>query len=132
MSAKFPGGEQGHFWPAVYIICIRFVKGYKKTNKRPPTFLFPSTSTSCSVDFDWWKVYSDWDRGSDVSYHRYMLQIVTEFCLLHLTPNNAGCKYFVLSSKVHAENLSRRYICVCIATTVDFSIQVRMNQWKSV
>ena len=39
---------------------------------------------------------------------------------------------FVLSSKVHAENVSRRYMCVCIATAVDFSIQVQMNQWKIV
>ena len=61
-----------------------------------------------------------------------MLQIVTEFCLLHLTPSYAGCKYFVLSSEVHAENFSRWYICVCIATAVDFSIQVQMNQWKIV
>ena len=61
-----------------------------------------------------------------------MLQIVTEFCLLHLTASHAGCKYFVLSSKVHAEIFSRRYICVCIATAVDFSIQVQMNQWKIV
>ena len=61
-----------------------------------------------------------------------MLQIVTEFCLLHLTPSHAGCKYFVLSSKVHAENFSRRYICVCIATAVDFSVQVPMNQLKIV
>ena len=61
-----------------------------------------------------------------------MLQIVTEFCLLHLTASHAGCKYFFLSSKVHAENFSRRYICVCIATAVDFSIQVQMNQWKIV
>ena len=53
-----------------------------------------------------------------------MLQIVTQFCLLHLTPSHAGCKYFVLSSKVHAENFSRRYICVCITTLLDFSIQV--------
>ena len=37
---------------------------------------------------------------------------------------------FVLSSKVHAETFSRRYICVCIATTVYFSIQVQMNQRK--
>ena len=56
------------------------------------------------------------------------MQIVTQFCLLHLT----GCKCFVLSSKVHAENFCRRYICVCIATAVDFSIQVQMNQWKIV
>ena len=56
-----------------------------------------------------------------------MLQIVTEFCF-----NLASCKYFVLSSKVHAENISRRYMCVCIATAVDFSIQVQMNQWKIV
>ena len=34
--------------------------------------------------------------------------------------------------KVHAENFSRRYMCVCIATAVDFSIQVQMNQWKIV
>ena len=61
-----------------------------------------------------------------------MLQIVTLFCLLHPTPSHAGCKYFVLSSKGHAENSSRRYICVCIATAVDFSIQVQMNQWKIV
>ena len=61
-----------------------------------------------------------------------MLQIVTEFCLLHLTASNAGCKYFFLSSKVHAENFSRRYKCYCIATAVDFSIQVQMNQWKIV
>ena len=61
-----------------------------------------------------------------------MLEIVTEFCLLHLTSSNAGCKYFFLSSKVHAENFSRRYMCVCIATAVDFSIQVQMNQWKIV
>ena len=61
-----------------------------------------------------------------------MLQTVTEFCLLHLTPSHAGCKYFVLSSKVNAENFSRRYICVCIATAVGFSIQVQMNQWKIV
>ena len=61
-----------------------------------------------------------------------MLQIVTEFCLLHLTASHAGCKYFFLSSKVHAENFSRRYMCVCIATAVDFSIQVQMNQWKIV
>ena len=61
-----------------------------------------------------------------------MLQIVTQFCLLHLTPSHAGCKYFVLNSKVHAENFSRRYICVCIATAVDFNIQVEMNQWKIV
>ena len=61
-----------------------------------------------------------------------MLQIVTQFCLLHLTPSRAGCKYFVLSSKVHVENFSTRYICVCIATAVDFSIQVQMNQWKIV
>ena len=31
-----------------------------------------------------------------------------------------------------AENFSRRYMCVCIATAVDFSIQVQMNQWKIV
>ena len=61
-----------------------------------------------------------------------MLQIVTEFCLLHLTASHAGCKYFFLSSKVHAENFSRRYMCVCIVTAVDFSIQVQMNQWKIV
>ena len=61
-----------------------------------------------------------------------MLQIVTEFCLLHLTASHAGCKYFFLSSKVHAENFSRRYMCVCIATAVDFCIQVQMNQWKIV
>ena len=61
-----------------------------------------------------------------------MLQIVTEFCLLHLTASHAGCKYFFLSSKVHAENFSRRYMCVYIATAVDFSIQVQMNQWKIV
>ena len=61
-----------------------------------------------------------------------MLPIVTEFCLLHLTPSHAGCKYFVSSSKVDAEKFSRRYICVCIATSVDFSIQVQMNQWKIV
>ena len=61
-----------------------------------------------------------------------MLQIVTQLCLLHLTPSHAGFKYFVLSSKVHAENFSRRYICVCIATAVDFSTQVQMNQWKTV
>ena len=61
-----------------------------------------------------------------------MLQIVTEFCLLHLPASHAGCKYFFLSSKVHAENFSRRYMCVCIATAVDFSIQVQMNQWKIV
>ena len=61
-----------------------------------------------------------------------MLQIVTEFCLLHLTASHAGCKYFFLSSKVHTENFSRRYMCVCIATAVDFSIQVQMNQWKIV
>ena len=59
-----------------------------------------------------------------------MLQIVTEFCLLHLTASHAGCKYFFLSSKVHVENFSRRYMCVCIATAVDFSIQVQMNQWN--
>ena len=29
-----------------------------------------------------------------------MLQLLTEFCLLHLTPSHAYCKYFVLSSKV--------------------------------
>ena len=56
-----------------------------------------------------------------------MLQIVTQFCLLHLTPGHAGCKYFVLSIKVHAENFSTRYMCVCIATAVDFSIQDQMN-----
>ena len=67
-----------------------------------------------------------------LSYQGYMLQIVTEFCLLHLTASHAGCKYFFLSSKVNAENFSRRYICVCIATAVDFSIQVQMNQWKIV
>ena len=39
---------------------------------------------------------------------------------------------FVLSSEVHAETFSRRYICMCIATAVDFSIQVQMNQWKIV
>ena len=61
-----------------------------------------------------------------------MLQIVTKFCLLHLTASLASCKYFFLSSKVHAENFSRRYMCVCIATAVDFSIQVQMNQWKIV
>ena len=59
-----------------------------------------------------------------------MLQIVTKFCLLHLTPSHAGCKYFVLSNKVHAENFSRQNIC--IATAADFSIQVQMNQWKIV
>ena len=59
-----------------------------------------------------------------------MLQIVTQFCLLHLTPSHVGCKYFVLSSELHAENFSRR--CVCIATLLDFSIQVQMNQWKIV
>ena len=74
---------------------------------------------------------------NQLSYHGYMLQIVTEFCLLHLTASHAGCttyyiKYFFLSSKVHAENFSRRYMCVCIATAVDFSIQVQMNQWKIV
>ena len=57
-----------------------------------------------------------------------MLQIVAQFCLFHLTPSHAGCKYFVLSSKVHAENSSRRYICVCIATAVDFSILVSSNE----
>ena len=57
-----------------------------------------------------------------------MLQIVTEFCLLHLTASHAGCKYFFFS----AENFSRRYMCVCIATAVDFSIQVQMNQSKIV
>ena len=57
-----------------------------------------------------------------------MLQIVTQFCLLHLTPSHAGCKYFVLGSKVRAEIFSRRYIRVCIATAVDFSIQIQMNQ----
>ena len=61
-----------------------------------------------------------------------MLQIVTQFCLLHLIPSHAGCKYFVLSSKIHAENFSRRYICVGIAKAVDFSIQVQMNQQKIV
>ena len=61
-----------------------------------------------------------------------MLQIVTEFCLLHLTASHAGCKYFFLSSKIHAEKFTRRYMCVCIATAVDFSIQVQMNQWKIV
>ena len=55
-----------------------------------------------------------------------MLQIVTHVCLFHLTPSHAGCKYFVLSSKVHAENFSRRY-----APAVDFSTQVQMNQWKN-
>ena len=39
---------------------------------------------------------------------------------------------FVLSSEVHAENFSRRYICVCIATAVNLNIQVQMNQWKIV
>ena len=67
-----------------------------------------------------------------LSYHSYMLQIVTKFCLLHLTDSHAGSKYFFLSSKVHAENFSRRYMCVCIATAVDFCIQVQMNQWKIV
>ena len=61
-----------------------------------------------------------------------MLQIVTEFYLLHLMPVMQVVNIFVLSSKVHAENFSRRHICVCIATTVDFSIQVQMNQWKIV
>ena len=61
-----------------------------------------------------------------------MLQIVTQFCLLHITASHAGCKYFVLSSKAHEENFSRRYIYVCIATAVDLSIQVQMNQWKNV
>ena len=61
-----------------------------------------------------------------------MLQIVTEFRLLHLTPSHAGCKYIVLSIKIHADNFSRRIICVCIATAVYFSIQVQMNQWKIV
>ena len=63
-----------------------------------------------------------------------MLQIVTQFCLLHLTPSHAGCIYFVLSSKVHADNFSRRYI-LCVysnSSAVDFSIQVQMNQWKIV
>ena len=55
-----------------------------------------------------------------------MLKIVTDFCLLHLTPSNAGCKCFVLSSKVQAETFSRRYISVCIVTAVDFSLQVQM------
>ena len=41
------------------IMCIRFGKGYNKTNKRP-TLPFPSTSTSRSV-------YTDWDRGSGIS-----------------------------------------------------------------
>ena len=61
-----------------------------------------------------------------------MLQIVTKFYLLHLTASHAGCKYFVLSSKVNAENFSRLYICVCMATAVDICIQVQMNQWKIV
>ena len=61
-----------------------------------------------------------------------MLQIVTEFCLLHLMPAMQVVNSFILSSNVHAENFSRRYICVCIATTVDFSIQVQLNQWKIV
>ena len=60
-----------------------------------------------------------------------MLQIVTQLCLLHVTPNHAGCKYFVLSSKVHAEILADD-TSVCFATAVDFSIQVQMNQWKIV
>ena len=42
----------------------RFVKGYNKTNKRPPTFSCPRASTSCIVYSDWRKVHSDWDRGS--------------------------------------------------------------------
>ena len=63
-----------------------------------------------------------------------MQQTVTELCLLQLTASHAVVNIFVLSSKVHAENFSRRYICVRIhvATTVDFSIQVQMNQWKIV
>ena len=36
---------------------------------------------------------------NQLSYHGYMLQIVTEFCLLHLTASHAGCKYFVLAVK---------------------------------
>ena len=47
-----------------------------------------------------------------------------------LFANHSGCKYSVLSSKVYAENFSWRYMCVYIATAVDFSIQVQMNQWK--
>ena len=27
MSAKFPGGEQGHFWPAVYILFRKKIGG---------------------------------------------------------------------------------------------------------
>ena len=51
----------------------------------------------------------------------------------HTVERTSGCKYFILSNKVHAENFSRRCIlCVCIATAVDFSIQVQMNQWKIV
>ena len=61
-----------------------------------------------------------------------MLQIVTQFCLLNLTSSHTSCKYFVVSSEAHAENFSRRYNCVCIATAIDFSIQVQMNQWKIV
>ena len=47
------------------IICIRFVKGYNKTNKRPPTLSCPRASTSCRVYSDWRKVHSGWDRGSE-------------------------------------------------------------------
>ena len=49
-----------------------------------------------------------------LQYAGYMLQIVTEFCLLHLTASHAGCTYFVLSSKVHVENFSSQYMCVCV------------------
>ena len=43
-----------------------------------------------------------------------MLQIVTQFCLLHLTPSHAGWKYFVLSSKVHAEMFLADDTSVCV------------------
>ena len=49
------------------LICTKSPR--KKTNihvkyTRPSTFLFPTTPTSCSVDSDWRKFYSDWKRGS--------------------------------------------------------------------
>ena len=61
-----------------------------------------------------------------------MLQIVTQFCLLHLIPSHAGGKYFFSAVKSMQKILADDTFCACIATAVDFSIQVQMNQWKIV
>ena len=60
------------------------------------------------------------------------LKYFPNFPPVKTAPSHAGCKYFVLGSKVDTENVSRRYICVCIATGLDFNIQTQMNQWKIV